>query len=72
MNLEIEEIDIYISPIVPLDFEDWFFLNEESLIIEFAETGADREHCFDFEFEIEKRYQLYLEHFENKLLERVS
>lgn len=72
MNFEVDEIDIYISPIVSLDFEDWFFLNEESLDIEFAETGADREYCFDFEFETEKKYQLYLKHFEKTLLERVS
>lgn len=49
-----------------LSFEDWFYLNEDLLIIEFAETGADRESCFDFEFESEKRYELYLKNFEVK------
>lgn len=63
MNFELER-DIVIWADIPLDFEDWFYLNEESLIIEFAETGADRESCFDFEFESEKRYELYLKKFQ--------
>lgn len=62
-----DEEDIYISPKYPLGFDDWFFLNSDSLEIEFAETGADREPCFDFEKECDKKYDFYLLQFEKDL-----
>ena len=42
-------------------FCEWFFANEENIVIELAESGADREMDFDIEAEFEKRYQEYLE-----------
>lgn len=42
-----------------LSFEDWFNINSERVNIELAETGADRELCFDVENEFEKRYFEY-------------
>lgn len=61
MNLELE-IDM---PIIfagkPLEFDEWFLINEDSLLIEFSETGADREFCFDLGLEAEKKYYKYLE-----------
>jgi len=43
-----------------LPFDEWFFLNQIDMDIEFAETGADREMDFDYEKEINKKYKLYL------------
>jgi len=42
-----------------LKFDDWYAFNEESINIQLAESGADREMDFDSELEFEKRYQEY-------------
>tara|TARA_R110000868_G_scaffold38320_1_gene134312 strand:+ start:3727 stop:3879 length:153 start_codon:yes stop_codon:yes gene_type:complete len=42
-----------------LKFDDWYAFNEESINIQLAESGADREMDFDPELEFEKRYQEY-------------
>ena len=42
-------------------YEEWYNLNEESILIELAETGADREMDFDLELEFTNRYEKYLE-----------
>ena len=50
-----------------LKFDDWYALislsfsssNEESINIQLAESGADKEMDFDSELEFEKRYQEY-------------
>lgn len=42
-----------------LSFEKWYALNEDSINIELAESGADREMDFDSELEFEKRYEQY-------------
>ena len=39
----------------------WLEENEEEILIELAETGADRENGFNIEAEFEKRYQAYLD-----------
>ena len=39
----------------------WFYANEEAILIELAESGADRELDFDLETEFDKRYQAYLD-----------
>ena len=44
-----------------LDFEEWYFLNESEINIELAESGVDREMCFDSEKEFSERYDKYLE-----------
>lgn len=44
-----------------LSFNEWYELNEEEIYIELAETGADRELCFDSEKEFEERYLSYSE-----------
>ena len=41
-------------------YEQWYSDNEEAIYIELAETGADREMCFDPEKEFDKRYEAYL------------
>jgi len=43
-----------------LDFESWFELNEDTVAIELAENGADREMGFDSEKEFDDRYEIYL------------
>lgn len=42
-------------------FQIWFNENEETILIELAESGADREMDFDLEAEFDKRYQAYLD-----------
>ena len=44
-----------------LKFDDWYAFNEESINIQLAESGADREMDFDSEKEFEDRYQKYIE-----------
>ena len=39
---------------------EWFYTNEEAIIIELAESGADREMDFDIKAEFDKRYEKYL------------
>ena len=40
------------------DFERWLKVNEASLTIQFAESGADREMDFDFE---QEAYDVYVQ-----------
>ena len=41
-------------------YDIWLHENEEAILIELAESGADREMDFDLEAEFDKRYQQYL------------
>lgn len=43
-----------------LSYDDWFDQHCDELNIKFAETGADREMCFDLEKELEKEYFKYV------------
>lgn len=43
-----------------LSYEEWYDLFEESINIELAESGADRELDFDSELEFDKRYEKYI------------
>ena len=47
--------------IKPLSFDAWYSLNEESINIELAESGADRELDFNPERIFEDRYDTYVE-----------
>ena len=40
-----------------MSFEEWFIINQDALMIQFAENGADREMDFDFEAECYKQYE---------------
>ena len=42
------------------EYDVWFHENEEAILIELAETGADRELDFNLEAEFDKRFQKYL------------
>ena len=42
------------------EYNVWFHENEEAILLELAESGADREMDFDLEAEFEKRFQQYL------------
>ena len=44
-----------------IKYMKWFYTNEEAILIELAESGADRELDFDLESEFDKRYQLWLD-----------
>lgn len=44
-----------------LSYRDWCEANLEDILIELAESGADRELCFDLEIELEDRYSVYYE-----------
>ena len=43
------------------EYDVWLYENEEAILIELAENGADRELDFDLEAEFDKRYQQYLD-----------
>jgi len=43
-----------------LEYEEWCAKFEDSIHTELAETGADREMDFDYERELDKRYEMYL------------
>ena len=58
-----KRIDYVAGKREPMDFETWCEENEDEIMIELAETGADREMCFDCELELEKRYLHYLEYY---------
>lgn len=45
-------------------YEEWFNENESDILIELAESGADREMDFDLEAEFCIRYQRYCESFQ--------
>lgn len=42
------------------EYDVWFHKNEEAILIELAESGADRELDFNLEAEFDKRFQKYL------------
>lgn len=44
-------------------YDVWLNSNEEAILLELAESGADRELDFDLEAEFDKRYQQYLTQF---------
>lgn len=48
----------------PLDFADWYDQNADDLAIAWAESGRDREGCFDPEREAEKAYDHYVASFD--------
>ena len=43
-------------------FEKWYNDNIEELRIQWAESGADREMDFDEDREIERQYELFMNH----------
>ena len=43
-----------------IEFKEWYDKNEEEILIELAETGADREMDFNPEVEFDNRYEDYL------------
>ena len=43
------------------EYDVWFHENESAILLELAESGADREMDFDLEAEFDKRYQRYLD-----------
>tara|TARA_R100000458_G_scaffold54123_1_gene56904 strand:- start:359 stop:562 length:204 start_codon:yes stop_codon:yes gene_type:complete len=47
-----------------LDYKEWLYVHEDDIMIELAESGADRELDFDLESEIEKRYVQYCKDFD--------
>lgn len=44
-----------------MDYDEWYAQNEDTINIELAESGADREMDFNPELEFEKRYIKYCE-----------
>ena len=44
-----------------MDYDEWYAQNEDTINIELAESGADREMDFNPELEFEKRYVKYCE-----------
>lgn len=42
------------------EYDIWFHENEEAILTELAESGADRELDFNLEAEFDKRFQKYL------------
>ena len=44
-----------------LDFEEWFEINEDELLIKAAELGLDREMDFSFDDWAEEQYKNYCE-----------
>ena len=45
---------------VDTEYDVWFQDNEEDILIELAESGADRELDFNLEAEFDKRFQKYI------------
>ena len=43
-----------------MEYEEWLEVNEEELMIKYAETGEDREMDFDLERALERDYEKYL------------
>ena len=43
------------------EYDIWYQENESAILLELAESGADREMDFDLEAEFDKRYQRYLD-----------
>lgn len=54
--------DFYTNELSTEDIQHmkWYYTNEADILIELAETGADREMDFDLEAEFDKRYEAYL------------
>lgn len=48
---------------MPLSYEEWYDRFGDQINIELAESGADRELCFDSEHEFERRYERYMGRF---------
>lgn len=44
-----------------MSFEEWYENNEDEVSIYLAESGADREMCFDSEKEFDDLYEIYLD-----------
>ena len=53
-------MDARTENIIETEYDVWLYENEEAILIELAENGADREMDFDLESEFDKRYQQYL------------
>lgn len=49
-----------------LSYDEWCDKFSSSIDIELAESGADRELCFDLEREYELRYSAYLDQQDHK------
>ena len=47
-------------------FDEWYTENEDEIMIELAESGADREMDFSFEDAVEERYEKYIKAQEKK------
>lgn len=47
-----------------LCYYEWLAKNENDIIIELAESGADREMDFNLEFELSRRYDEYCKNYE--------
>ena len=47
-------------------YMEWYYINEEQILLEIAESGADRELDFNLEEEFDKRYEKYLASLSNK------
>ena len=55
-------MDTRTENIIETEYDVWLYENEEAILLELAENGADRELDFDLEAEFDKRYQQYLEY----------
>ena len=53
-------MDARTENIIETEYDVWLYENEEAILLELAENGADREMDFDLEAEFDKRYQQYL------------
>lgn len=54
-------MDARTENIIETEYDVWLYENEEAILLELAENGADREMDFDLEAEFDKRYQRYLD-----------
>ena len=55
-------MDARTENIIETEYDVWLYENEEAILLELAENGADRELDFDLEAEFDKQYQQYLEY----------
>lgn len=53
-----------VPTIEALSYSEWFAKNEQWLNEYFAETGMDRELCFDFDVAAERQYDKYIQNHE--------
>lgn len=49
------------KPVNKLNFEDWLELNDYRITVDAAESGMDRELCYDREKHEELEYEKYIE-----------